>query len=122
MFFTSADSPKIDELAADSRVNLSYAAKKDARYVSVSGTAEVFRDAAKMKELWNPVLKAWFPEGLDDPSLVLLKVTVDQAEYWDDSSSSMVRFVKLVQAAATGRSYEAENRKIEVDRPDAWPV
>ena len=116
-FFTSADSPKVDELAADPRVNLSYAAKKDARYVSVSGTAEVFRDRAKMKELWNPILKAWFPEGLDDPNLALLKVKVDQAEYWDDHSSAMVRFFKMIGSTMTGRSYEAENRKIDLDRP-----
>jgi general stress protein 26 len=121
-FFTSAETVKVDELAADSRVNLSYADKKKARYVSVSGTAEVFRDRAKIKELWNPVLKAWFPKGPDDPALVLLKVTIDDAEYWDDASSSMVRFFKLARAAATGRPYEAENRKVDVDRPDTGPV
>jgi general stress protein 26 len=121
-FFTSADTPKVDELAADPRVNLSYAAKKKARYVSVSGTAEVFRDRAKMKELWNPILKAWFPKGLDDPDLALLKVTVDQAEYWDDSSSGMVRFIKLVKSAVSGTSYEAENRKLDLDRPGAEAV
>jgi general stress protein 26 len=118
-FFTSAQTGKVDEVAADSRVNVSYAAKQKARYVSVSGTAEVFRDRAKMKELWNPILKAWFPKGLDDPDLALLKVTVEQAEYWEDSSSSMVRFFKLVRAAATGTSYEGENRKLDLEHPSA---
>ncbi len=117
-FFTSADTGKVNELAADSRVNLSYVSKEKARYVSISGTGEVFRDRAKMKELWKPILKVWFPEGLDDPDLALLKVTVDQAEYWDDSSSSMVRFFKLVKSAMSGKSYEAENRKIDFDRPN----
>jgi general stress protein 26 len=113
-FFTPADSAKVDETAADPRVNLSYASGDRQRYVSVSGRARVLRDPAKAKELWNPILKAWFPKGLEDPNLALLKVTVEQAEYWDDNSSRMVSFFKMVGSALTGAQYKAENEKLEL--------
>ena len=75
-FFTGADSAKAGEIGRDQRVNLSYAKPDDESYVSLSGTAQVVRDKAKAKELWNPFVKAWFPKGLDDPNLALLRVQV----------------------------------------------
>ena len=104
-FFTRAEAPKVDEVQKDQRVNVSYAEPKAQKYVSVSGTAELVRDPAKNKELWNPLLKAWFPKGLDDPELALLKVSVEKAEYWDSHSSTMVHLIGYLKAAATGQPY-----------------
>lgn len=105
-FFTAASSLKVDELHEHRQVNLNYADPKGNRYVSASGTASVFRDRAKEEELWNPIYKAWFPKGLDDPELMLLRVAVDEAEYWDASSSKMVQIVGFVKALVTGKQYE----------------
>ena len=114
-FFTRADSPKVDEVRRDEAVNLSYAAPAKQRYVSISGTARLVRDRAKAEELWNPLLKAWFPQGLDDPDLALLKVAVEKAEYWDSPSSTMVHLVGFVKALATGQPYKpGENEKIDL--------
>ena len=111
-FFTSADSAKVREIRADEHVNLSYAVPKKMRFVSVSGTAQLVRDAAKVKELWNPFYKTYFPKGLDDPNLALLKVHVQETEYWDDSSNQMVKLFKLVRAMVTGTPYDAEHGKV----------
>jgi general stress protein 26 len=68
-----------------------------------------------MEELWNPILKAWFPKGLDDPSICLLKVDVEQAEYWDSPSSTLVQVVGFVKAMVTGqRADGGENEKINL--------
>ncbi|CAN5880639.1 MAG: pyridoxamine 5'-phosphate oxidase family protein [Acidobacteria bacterium] len=101
-FFTSTDTHKTDEIEKDRRVNVSYAAPDSNTYVSVSGTAALVNDKEKIEELWNPILKAWFPKGLDDPTLILLKVSVEQAEYWDSSSSTVVQVVGFVKALVTG--------------------
>lgn len=110
-FFTRADTPKVDEIEREHHVNVSYAEPKGQRYVSVSGTARLSRDQAKIEELWSPILKAWFPEGLDDPQLALLKVTVSQAEYWDTPSSKMVQLAGFVKAMVTGTSFEPGNHE-----------
>lgn len=114
-FFTSDKTHKTEEIERDNRVNLSYANPDDNAYVSVSGTAKIVKDRAKMEELWNPVLKAWFPDGLDDPTICLLKVTAEQAEYWDSPSSTLVQIVGFVKAVATGKRADGgENEKINL--------
>ncbi|MDQ3490716.1 MAG: pyridoxamine 5'-phosphate oxidase family protein [Pyrinomonadaceae bacterium] len=112
-FFTSDNSHKIDEINADNRVNVAYSKPEDNTYVSVSGTAEISKDRAKIEELWSPVLKAWFPEGLEDPTLCLLKVSVEEAEYWEASSSTLVQLFGFVKAMATGQEADyRENKKV----------
>ena len=115
-FFTGADTAKADEINRDRRVNASYADPDDNRYVSLSGTARILRDEAKAKELWNPFLKAWFPDGVDDPNLRLLRVTVEKAEYWDAPSSKMVQLAGFLKAIATGERYDGggENEKLDL--------
>jgi len=114
-FFTGYESAKSHELQNDSHVNLSYAKPGDQLYVSVSGRATLSKDKAKIDELWNPAMKAWFPEGKDDPNIGLIKVTIDKAEYWDSPSSAMVHLYGVVKAAITGeRADPGENKKINL--------
>jgi len=112
-FFTSDNTHKIEEIAKDNRVNVAYSKPDDNLYLSVSGRAEVVKDRAKIEELWSPVLKAWFPEGLDDPHLCLLKIPVEVAEYWDAPSSKIVQLFGMVKAVATGQEADyGENKKV----------
>ena len=104
-FFTADDSGKVEEISREHQVNLSYAEPKDSRYVSVSGVAELVKDRSKIEELWSPMLKAWFEDGLDDPHLALLRVRVTEAEYWDDTSSKMSQLFGMVKAAVTNDTY-----------------
>jgi len=102
-FFTSDNTHKVDEIERDNRVNVAYAKPEDNVYISVSGKAQLVKDREKIEELWNPILKAWFPKGLDDPTLSLLKVSVEEAEYWDSPSSTIVQLVGFVKALVTGK-------------------
>ena len=112
-FFTSDNTHKIDEIAKDNRVCAAYAKPDSDTYVSISGRAEMVKDRAKMEELWSPILKAWFPDGLEDPHLCLLKVTAEQAEYWDSPSGKLVQLFGFVKAIATGEEADwGENKKV----------
>lgn len=112
-FFTRDNTHKIEELEKDPRVCAAYSKPSDNIFVSVSGRAELSYDRAKMEQLWNPILKAWFPEGLEDPHICLLKVIVEQAEYWDASSSMLVQIVGFIKALATGtEAGYGENKKL----------
>jgi general stress protein 26 len=84
-------------------------------YVSISGNARVVRDRAKAAELWTPFLKAWFPKGLEDPQLALLRVEATEAEYWEAPHGAVVRVVGLVKSLVTGQKYTpGENKRVEV--------
>ena len=114
-FFTRSDAAKAGELSKDQRVNLSYADDDEKHYVSISGKANITREAGKIKEFWNPMYKAWFPDGIEDPTLALLKVEVDRAEYWDTHRSAMVYLIGFAKGMVTGKPYHpGENKKIDL--------
>ncbi len=115
-FFTSDQTHKIAEIEKDNRVCVAYSKSSDSTYVSLSGRASVVKDPAKMEELWSPILKAWFPEGLDDPHLCLLRISAEQAEYWESPSGKVLQLLGFAKALATGESAEwGENKKLHLN-------
>src|SRR5687768_15596099 len=88
-YFTNEFSEKTKNLTPGKQVTLVFSHPGKNSYMNVYGTCEVVHDINKMKELWQPALKAWFPEGTDDPTVCLLKVTINEAFYWDNSSNDM---------------------------------
>ena len=102
-FFTSRTSPPAEAVLADSTVGVQYVDTGSDVYVSLSGDASFDEDRVRMQALWSPMVKAWFPEGIDDPDLVLLRVDVYKAEYWDIKESKPVQLYKMARAAITGK-------------------
>ncbi len=102
-FFTSEDTHKVDEIEADDRVLVAYSKPEDNTFVSVFGRAHLVKDRDKIEELWNPAHKAWFPKGVDDPQLCLLKVAIEEAEYWDSPNSKLVQIAGFMKALVTGQ-------------------
>jgi general stress protein 26 len=100
-FFTGRHSHKVGEVKGDNRVNVS--AIDGSTYLSLSGEATLVDDKKKAQDLWNPLYKAWFPKGLDDPELVLLKVSIDHAEYWDNPGGMVTTLFTFVSSIATGK-------------------
>ncbi|HYZ34400.1 MAG TPA: pyridoxamine 5'-phosphate oxidase family protein [Crenalkalicoccus sp.] len=101
-FFTEAGSPKTGEVAQDERVLLAYSDVHRQNYVSIYGTAELVRDAAKQRQLWSEPQRTWFPGGPEDPRIALLKVTCEGAEYWDAPTSTLVHAYGYLKAVTTG--------------------
>jgi general stress protein 26 len=114
-FFAGLDSPKTEDLEANSEINVSYAKPGSMEFVSVSGSAKISMDRGKMKELWNEMYKAWFPGGLDDPNLCLLRVQVSSAEYWDNPSAKVVQLLGYLKSKVTGEKENmGEHRKVQL--------
>jgi general stress protein 26 len=110
-FLTDARRHKDEEIAAHPQVNLAFADPGDQKYVSLSGTAAVSNDRAKIRDLFSTPAKAWW-DSADDPNIRVLKVTPNDAEFWD-SPGSLVSYVKMATAAVTGsRPDLGDNRKV----------
>lgn len=86
----------------DGNVNVSYADPHNDRYVSISGQATVSEDRDTRHRLFNPMTKAWFPGGADDPDLELVEVHITHAEFWDIRESKPTQLFKLAAAAVSG--------------------
>jgi general stress protein 26 len=114
-FFTKKSSNKVDEIEDDSEVSISIIDDGNSKYLMINGHAKLVDNKAKMEELWNPFVKAWFPDGLEDPDITLIKVTPEEAHYWDSSSSMMVNMFRMVKAIVTGKESEGgEYGKINI--------
>lgn len=113
-FFTSQSSPKVAEAQSDAgRVNVSYAHPGKQDYVSVSGRATLVRDRERMREMYTKWVEVFFPKGLDDPDLALLRIDVDKAEYWDSPGTAIGRMYALAKGLAThDEKAVGENRKV----------
>ena len=110
-FLTDVARHKDDEIRQFPNVCLAFADASGQKYVSMTGRAEVSNDRIKIKQLWSTPAKAWW-DSPDDPNIRVLKVTPNDAEYWD-SPGTVVSYVKMAVAAATGsRPDLGENRKV----------
>jgi len=101
-FYTDIRSIKVEEVATEKTVHLVYAHPGKESYLDACGKATVVTDRQQIKDKWSPIVKAWFPDGVDDPNLALLKVTPTDAYYWDTTTGKMVAFLKIAAAAVTG--------------------
>lgn len=112
-FFTGWRSPKVDELLHDHRVSLGYADPAQHVYVAVSGMASLLRDPKKARELWTAEQSAYYPDGPEDARLALLRVRIEQAEYWIAPGHASY-LIAAAKATLTGRPAEVigENHKV----------
>jgi general stress protein 26 len=110
-FVTDGETHKLDELVHDPHVNVSYYKDRTREWVSVSGTARVVNDRAKIHELYRPDWKAWFPDdgpgrdgGPDDPRLTLIAVDADTVVYMVSNEPRPVVLFEVVKGMITGQT------------------
>jgi len=101
-FFMSVKGDAVKELEKQPQVNISYADSGNDTYVSVSGSAHVVDDKAQKQALWTKFAQAWFPGGVDDPDLALVRVTVSHAHYWNASGNKLTQLLVMAKAVFTG--------------------
>lgn len=104
-FVTSVNAPKSDEIRRDARVSVTLQSAR--KFVALSGQAELVDDRAKIHELWQADWKAWFQQGKDDPSIRLIRVSVSDAEFWDNAGGKGLRY-----------AFEAAKAMLTKDRPN----
>jgi len=105
-FFTNEYSLKSTEISKENQVTLGYSSPSDNTYVTINGKAELVDDQVRKEAYFSAPVKAWFPDGIEDPRLILIKVSPATAEYWDGSSSKVVVAFNMIKAIVTGGQYE----------------
>lgn len=105
-FLSAVDSHKNAEIEQDAAVQLYFQGSKHSDFLTLSGRASTSRDKAKIKELWEPIVKTWFTEGVDDPRITVIKVTPTGGYYWDTKHGMAVAGVKMLVGAAIGKTLD----------------
>jgi general stress protein 26 len=103
-FFTDIRSIKVEEVSTDNKVHLIYSHPGKDSYLDVWGKASVVTDKEQIKDKWSTIVKAWFPDGVDDPNLALLKVEPQNNYYWDAETGKMVQFFKMAASIVSGKT------------------
>jgi general stress protein 26 len=110
-FLSDARAHTDDEVRQFPQICLAFADPRGQKYLSVSGTAQVSNDRAKIKELWSLPAKVWW-ESPDDPNIRVIKVVPEDAEYWD-SPGTLMSNIKMALALAKGTHPDAgDHRKV----------
>lgn len=104
-FMTSAASRKVHEIdekrGGDTNVLITYADAGSNHYAVINGTATAEHNPEMAQELWNIHTKGWWPEGPASPDLMLIRVRIHTAEYWDGPSNASY-MLNLAKAVLTG--------------------
>ncbi len=105
-FLSAADSHKNDELTIDPSVQLYFQGSAHSGFLALSGNVTLSRDQAKIEELWQPVLKTWFTEGVDDPRITVIKFVPTDGYYWDTKHGKAIAGIKMLIGAAIGKTLD----------------
>ncbi len=104
-FLSDKDSNKNKQIAKNKAVELFFASGHD-KFLSLHGVAEISYDREKIKELWVPLAKIWFTEGIEDPRISVIKVSFDDGHYWDSKHGRMIQMAKMAAAFVSGTTMD----------------
>lgn len=112
-FIAQRDSDQVQDLQAHPAVNVAYSGTGS--WVSLTGTARVLNDEAKLKELWDSFTGAWLEGGPENPNNILIQIDGHSAEYWDSpGGGKMTQVANFVKAKVTGDTVKGEQGVVDL--------
>src|ERR1044072_5021881 len=105
-FLSADDSHKNAELERDPNVTLYFQGSAHSDFLTLRGSASLSRDKDKIKELWEPIVKTWFTEGVDDPRITVIRVQPNEGYYWTTNKGTPILGVKMLIGAAIGKTLD----------------
>lgn len=114
-FFALQNSALMRQVRENHRVNVTFSSVEQSKFLSTSGIATEIYDRKKMEEIWDSNLKGWFTEGLETEGLVLLRLEMEDVEFWDEPSSPVARAMGFVKKMAREDIYQpGRHQKVDL--------
>jgi general stress protein 26 len=112
-FLTDVKGHKDEEIDQNRGVCLVFAKPESGKFLAVNGQARVLDDRALIGDLWSIAAEAWW-QGPDDPSIRVIEVTPEQAEFWE-GPHGLVATIQMVIAASTAQPpVLGDQRKVDL--------
>ncbi len=94
-FFTDEKAMMVADITADPHVTLSYQGTSGLLgmrpfFLAVTGKAALIREKERLAEHWTSDLDKWYPQGIDTPGIVMIKVRAERLHYWDGEEEGEV--------------------------------
>jgi general stress protein 26 len=100
-FFAEETALMVADITADPHVNLSYQGKAGFLgirpfFLSIEGHAELVREKSVLAKHWTKGLERWWPDGVDTPGLLLIKVSGERAHFWNGEEEGELKLAPAV--------------------------
>lgn len=95
-FFVLTNSNLMNEIRRIPVVNITFTAGKKIFISALAIGYEAF-DKEKMQQLWDPAFKKLFHSGSDADEITILKLDLQEVEYWGTPHSPVFRIVDFVR-------------------------
>lgn len=105
-FLSANDSQKNADIEADPAVQMLFQGSSYSDFLTLYGKATISTDRQKIEELWDPTMKTWFTEGIDDPRITVIKFSPTEGYYWDTKHNMLVAMAKRAYGAMVGETYD----------------
>ncbi len=113
-FLSDKDSDKNREITLSNEMQLTISNDSDSEYLSIYGTAEVYRNQTEIDEMYNALANNWF-DGKEDPKVTIIRFTPKEGYYWDTKHGKMIQFAGMLVGAITGKpASDGKEGKISV--------
>lgn len=100
-FFIGRSSSAAEEIKVSHQVAVVHADEAEKRYVALTGKAWLVDDLRRAQDLWQGDVAHWFPQGIEDPDLTLLRIDPQTAERWEDGNHHVHLTLAKSQTATT---------------------
>lgn len=101
-YLFSSESDTFKNLQDNNNVSVLFSQPSDYNFLSINGTAEISQDRERIEKYWNKFVEGWFEKGKEDPRIRVLKVKVEEANYWDTKTNKLFTFFKAVASGISG--------------------
>jgi len=105
-YLFSSESETYTNLKNNNKVSVLFSHVGDYNFLSINGTAEISEDKDRIEKYWNKMMEGWFEKGKEDPRIRVLKVTPQEAHYWDNKTNKLMTILKVAASAVSGQQLD----------------
>lgn len=95
-FITARDTDLAREIGTSGTAHFTVTSKDT--YACMKGTIRPVDDRATLESLWSPAADMWFEGGIDDPSVLLLEMPLDDAAVWTVDANALQFGIEMIRA------------------------
>jgi general stress protein 26 len=88
---TDSDSVKVHEISKNPNALVTF--QSSSQFASMKGEVVVTHDRTLLETMWKETWKVWFPLGIGDPNIAILKFTPHEGEFWDNAGMQGLKYI-----------------------------
>jgi general stress protein 26 len=112
-FFTAKDTELVRAMGESHGATLQFASKGHDLFASIQGDLFLDNNRARIDELWNPFVAAWYEEGKDDPKLQLIRFEPAHGQFWLNENS-LFAGVKILLGSDPKTDYQDKKAELNL--------